>query len=114
MDLDKLITQFGKDLEWYFFYSKYCAGKNLENAFCREFKWWALGAVALVALLAGWWAWSRVSKACRNWAHRRALAKVADADTMKEHVWSGYSPDAATSADQRAARSRTADRKNDP
>ena len=114
MDLDKLITQFGKDLDWFFFYSKYCAGQNLESTFCRDFKWWALGASALVAALVLGWVWGRVSAICRDWAHRRALAKVADAETMSRHAWSGYSPDAATSADQRAAKSRAADRKNDP
>jgi hypothetical protein len=110
MDLDKLITQFGKDLEWFFFYSKYCVGKNLENAFCRDFKWWALGTIALVALLLAWWIWGRIATAFRNWAHRREAARVADAETMSKHVWSGYSPDAALSSDQRASKSRAADR----
>jgi len=113
MDLDKLITQFGKDLEWFFFYSKYCAGKNLENTFCRDFKWWALGAVALFALLVGWWIWGRIARAFRNWAHRREAARVADAETMNKHAWSGYSPDAALSSDQRAGKSRAADRKRE-
>ncbi|MGB5080778.1 MAG: hypothetical protein WBO23_08545 [Burkholderiales bacterium] len=114
MDLDKLITQFGNDLEWFFFYSKYCAGQNLESAFCRDFKWWALGASALVAALVLWWVGGRVFAICRDWARRRALAKVADAETMSRHAWSGYTPDAATSADQRAAKSRAADRKGGP
>jgi len=112
MNLDKLITQFGKDLEWLLFYSKYCAGKNLENTFCRDFKWWALGAVALVALLLAWWIWGWIARALRNWAHRRELARVADAETMNKHAWSGYTPDAALASDQRAGKPRAAERKN--
>ena len=106
MDLGKLIAQFGKDLEWFFFYSKYCAGKNLENAFCRDFKWWLFGTLVILGLLVLWWIWSRLSRAFRNWAYERARARIADEETMKRHAWSGYSPDAATSADQRAGKER--------
>ena len=114
MELDKLIAQFGKDLDWIFFYTKYCAGSNLEHAFCRDFKWWALGAAALLVLLVGWWIWSRLSRAFRNWSIERERARIADEETMQRHVWSGYTPDAALSSDQRAAKSRAADRASEP
>lgn len=107
MDLDKLIAQFGKDLEWFFFYSKYCTGKNIANAFCRDFKWWALGTLAVLTMLVVWWIGNRVARAYRNWSFERARARIADEETMKRHAWSGYTPDAATSADQRAGKERS-------
>lgn len=105
MDLDKLIAQFGKDLDWVSFYARYCAGKNIEKPFCRDFQWWAIGAAALVAAILAWWILGRFGKAWQNWRQRRSLAKLADAETMKKHVWSGYdSPDAVPSSEQRASR----------
>ena len=105
MNLDQMIAQFGKDLEWFSFYARYCAGKNIEKPFCRDFEWWALGIAVLVAAIVVWWILSKLSSTYRNWAHKRMLAKVADAETMKKHVWSGYSPDAKPSSEQRADRS---------
>ena len=104
MDLDKLIGQLAKDLEWFSFYARYCTGRNIEKPFCRDFEWWALGIAAVVAALVIWWIWGRLSRVYRNWAHKRMLAKVADAETMKKHVWSGYTPDAKPSSEQRAGR----------
>ena len=101
MDLDKLIAQLAKDLEWLSFYASYCAGRNIERPFCRDFEWWAIGAAALIAAIIVWWILSKIAKAWRNWRHRRSLAKVADAKTMKQHVWSGYdSPDALPSSER--------------
>lgn len=114
MDLDGLITQFGKDLEWLLFYSKYCAGKNLDTAFCRDFRWWAFGASAVLVVLVVGWVGSRLSRAFRNWADKRERARIADEGTMKKHAWAGYTPDAALSSDQRAGKSRGADRKGEP
>ncbi len=60
----------------------------------------------LIAQLSKDWEWvSFLVQYCagRNWMHRRMLAKVADAETMKKHVWSGYdSPNAVPSSEQRA------------
>ena len=105
MDLDKLIAQIGKELDWVSFYARYCAGKNIGKPFCRDFEWWVIGIAALIAAIVAWWIWARTDKALRNWRHRRSLAKVADAETMKQRVWSGYdSPDAVPSSEQRASR----------
>jgi hypothetical protein len=104
MDFAKLIDQLTKDWEWLSFLAQYCAGRNISKAFCQEVKWWALGVAAFLALILGWWIFSRIARAYENWNHRRLLAKVADAETMKEHVWSGYTPDAMPSSEQRAGR----------
>lgn len=105
MDLDKLIAQFGKELDWFSFYTRYCAGRNIDKPFCRDFEWWAMGAAVLVAAIVVWWVLGGIAKAWRNWRQRRSLVQVADAETMKKHVWSGYdSPDAVPSSEQRAAR----------
>ena len=107
MNLDKLIAQLSGDWEWLSFVTQYCAGRNLGKQFCEDFKWWALGTAALVAVIVAWWILGRIAKVYGNWKHRRMLAKVADPETMKKHVWSGYdSPEALLSPEQRAARSR--------
>lgn len=105
MDLDRLVAQFGKELDWFSFYARYCAGKNIEKPFCRDFEWWVIGAAAVLAAIVAWWVSARIGKTWQNWRHRRSLEKVADAETMKKHVWSGYdSPDAVPSSEQRASR----------
>jgi hypothetical protein len=106
VSLDPLITQLSKDLQWVSFLAQYCASGNIDKPICRDFMWWGIGAVALVAALFLWWMSGRISRAYRNWAHRRALARVADPETMKKHVWSGYSPDATPSSEQRAQKTR--------
>jgi len=106
VNLDQTIAQFGKDLEWFSFYARYCAGKNIEKPFCRDFEWWALGIAVLVAVIVIWWIWGRLSRVYRDWAHRRMLAKVADAETMNKYRWSGPDlPNAKPSSEQRAGRS---------
>jgi hypothetical protein len=101
-----MIAQFGKDLEWFSFYARYCAGKNIEKPFCRDFEWWALGIAVLVAAIVAGWILSRLSRTYRNWAHKRMLAKVADAETMNKYRWSGPDlPNAKPSSEQRAGRS---------
>jgi len=106
VNLDQMIAQFGKDLEWISFLALYCPGRNFDKPICREFNWWALAIAGLIAALVAWWIWGRLSRAYRNWAHKRALAKVADAETMKKHVWSGPDlPNAKPSSEQRAGRS---------
>ncbi len=103
MDLGRLIAQLSKDWEWFSFLAQYCAGRNLGKPFCQDFMAWALVAAALVVVLLALWILGRLGRALRNWMHRRMLAKVADAETMKKHVWSGYdSPNAVPSSEQRA------------
>ena len=103
MDLGRLIGQLSRDWEWFSFLAQYCAGRNLGKPFCQDFMAWALVAAALVVVLLALWILGRLGKALRNWMHRRMLAKVADAETMKKHVWSGYdSPNAVPSSEQRA------------
>ena len=103
MDPGKLIAQLSKDWEWFSFLVQYCAGRNISRPFCQDFMVWALAAAALVAVLLALWILGRLGRALRNWMHRRMLAKVADAETMKKHVWSGYdSPSAVPSSEQRA------------
>jgi len=105
VDLDKLIAQFGKELDWFSFYARYCTGRNIEKPFCRDFEWWAIGAIVLVAAIIAWWTLGKIGKAWRNRRHRRSLVKVANSETMKKHVWAGYdSPDAVPSSEQRATR----------
>jgi len=107
VNLEKLIGQLSKDWEWLAFVTQYCAGKNVGKSFCQDFMWWALGAAALVVAILAWWILGRLSRVYQNWKHRKMLAKVADAETMKEHMWSGYdSPEAVPSSEQRAAKSR--------
>jgi hypothetical protein len=106
VNFDKLIGQLSRDWEWLSFVTRYCAGRNLGKAFCEDFMWWALGAAALVVVIVAWWIRSKIAKVYENWKHRRMVAKVADPETMKKHVWSGDSPEAMPSSEQRAARSR--------
>jgi hypothetical protein len=103
VDLGKLIGDLTKDWEWLSFLAQYCTGRNIGKAFCDEVRWWALGAVAVAILLLVWWITARVAKAYENWRFRRLSARVADAETMKEHVWSGHDAH-LPSSDQRARR----------
>ena len=106
MKSDRLIDELSKDWEWASFVTRYCTGRNLGNAFCEDFKWWVLGAAALVVAIVAWWILGKIAKVYGNWKHRRMLAKVADTETMRKHVWSGDSPEASPSSEQRAAKSR--------
>jgi len=111
VSLDKLIGQVSKDWEWLSFVTQYCAGRNVGKPFCQDFMWWTLVAAALVAVIVAWWILGKIAKVYGNWRHRRMLAKVADPETMKKHVWSGYdSPDAVPSSEQRATKSRKAEK----
>jgi len=103
VDPGKLIAQLSRDWEWLSFLAQYCAGRNLGKPFCQDFMAWALAAAALIVALFALWISSRLWGAFHSWMHRRTLAKVADAETMKKHVWSGYdSPGAKPSSEQRA------------
>ena len=105
MKSDKLIGEISKDWEWVSFVTRYCTGRNLGNALCEDFKWWVLGAAALVVAIVAWWILGKIAKVYGNWKHRRMLAKVADSETMNKYRWSGHDmPEALTSADQRAAK----------
>ena len=107
MNLDKLIGQLSKDWEWVSFLVQYCAGGNISRQVCEDFKWWALGTVALAVVIVAWWILSKIAKAYEGWKHRRMLAKIADAETMNKYRWSGHDlPETLTSSDQRAAKSR--------
>jgi hypothetical protein len=111
VNLDKLIGQLSKDWEWVSFLAQYCAGRNLGKPVCEDFKWWALGAAALVAVIVAWWILGKLSEVYGNWKHRRTVAKVADAETMNKYRWSGHDlPEALTSSDQRAAKSRKSEK----
>jgi hypothetical protein len=99
----KLIDEITKDWEWLSFLAQYCAGRNIGKAFCQDVKWWALGIAALLAAMLAWWILGKVAKAYEAWKHRRLFAKVADAETMKKHVWAGHDAH-LPSADQRAQR----------
>jgi hypothetical protein len=90
VDFGKLIDEITKDWEWLSFLAQYCAGRNIGKAFCQGVKWWALGLAALLVVIIAWWISSRLASAYENWNHRRLLAKVADPETMKQHVWSGH------------------------
>jgi hypothetical protein len=90
MDFGKLIDQLTKDWEWLSFLAQYCTGRNIGKAFCQDVKWWVLGAATLLVVIIAWWILSRLARVYENWNHRRLLAKVADPDTMKQHVWSGH------------------------
>jgi len=59
-------------------------GRNLGKPFCQDFMAWALAAAALVVVFLELWILGRLWRACRGWMHRRMLAKVADAETMKK------------------------------
>jgi hypothetical protein len=103
VDLGGLIVELSKDWEWVSFLAQYCAGRNISRPFCRDFMAWALVAAALVVVLFALWILGRLGRALRNAMQRRMLAKVADAQTMKKHVWSGYdSPNAVPSSGERA------------
>jgi hypothetical protein len=102
VDFGKLIDGLTKDWEWLSFLAQYCAGRNIGKAFCQDLKWWALGVAALLAAIAVWWILARIAKAYESWRVRRLSARVADRDTMKEHVWAGHSAHAMPSSEQRA------------
>ena len=107
MKSDRLIGELSKDWEWLSFVTQYCAGRNLGNAFCEDFKWWVLGAAALVVAIVAWWILGKIAKVYGNWKHRRMLAKVADSETMDKYRWSDHDfPEALTSSDQRAGKPR--------
>jgi hypothetical protein len=106
VNLDQVVAQFSKDWEWISFLARYCAGGNIDKPICRDFMWWGIAAAAVLAVFVLWWIAGRISRAYRNWAHGRELAKVADEETMRKHVWSGYSPEAMASSDQRARKTR--------
>ena len=98
-----MLEELTKDWEWLSFLAQYCAGKNISAALCRDVKWWALGLAALVAAIVVWWISGKIATACENWRSRRLHAKVADPETMKEHVWAGHDAHPPSSA-QRAPR----------
>jgi len=107
VNFDKLIGQLSKDWEWLSFVTQYCAGRNVGKAICEDFMWGALAAAALVVVIVACWILSRIAKAYESWKHRRMLAKIADDKTMNKYRWSGHDlPEALTSSDQRAAKSR--------
>ncbi len=111
MNFDKLIGQLSKDWEWLSFVTQYCAGRNVGKPICEDFKWWALGAAALVIVIVAWWILGKIARVHESWKHRRMLAKVADAKTMNKYRWSGHDlPEALTSSDQRAAKYRKSEK----
>jgi len=107
VNFDTFIGQLSKDWEWLSFVTRYCAGRNIDKPLCEDFMWGALAAAALVVVIVAWWILGKIAKAHESWKHRRMLAKVADAETMNKYRWSGHDlPEALTSSDRRAAKSR--------
>ena len=98
-----MIDGITKDWEWLSFLARYCTGKNIGKAFCDDVKWWVLGIAALAVVIVVSWIGGRLTKAYEKRRHRKLMAKVADAETMKRHVWSGHDAH-LPSADQRAVR----------
>jgi hypothetical protein len=93
MDATRLIEQFWKELEWLAFYTQYCAGENIDKPICGDFRFWTIGAAAGVGVLVIAIVVSRIAGKVRdsfeNWRQRKALAAVADAETMEKHKWVG-------------------------
>jgi len=64
---DRLIGELSKDWDWVSLRERqYCAGRNLGNAFCEDFKWWVLGAAALVVAIVAWWILGKIAKVYGN------------------------------------------------
>lgn len=93
MDATRLIEQFWKELEWLAFHAQYCAGKNIDKPFCGDFRFWtvsiAAGIGALVIAIIAWRIAGKIRDLFENWRHRKALAAVADAETMEKQKWVG-------------------------
>src|SRR5690242_10283169 len=101
MELGKLAGGITKDWEWLSFLAQYCAGRNIGKSFCEDVKWWVLGIAAAILAIVLAWISGRVARAYAIRKHRRLAARVADSDTMKQHVWGGHDAH-LTSSDQRA------------
>jgi hypothetical protein len=101
VDLGRLIDDLTKDWEWLSFLARYCAGRNFGKTFCQDVRWWAIGIAGLLVAIAVWWIVARIAKAYENWNFRRLSRKIADAETLKEHVWAGHDAH-LPSSDQRA------------
>jgi hypothetical protein len=95
MGFGKLIDDLTKDWDWLSFLVQYCAGKNFGKTFCQDVRWWAIGIVGLVVAMVAWWIVARLVRTYENWNFRRLSRKLADAETMKKHVWSGHDAHAA-------------------
>jgi hypothetical protein len=109
MDAAKLLDQIGLQLKWLFFYSRYCAGKNISGAFCDNFRYWAMGTAALAALLVVWWLMKKLMRYYADWRYRRASAKVADPALMDRYRWTGDArPEVRASTEEIAAKIRKA------
>ena len=85
-----MIDEMTRDWQWLTFLAQYCAGRNIGKAFCEDIKWWALGIAALLIAAIAWWVWGKAARAYENWNQRRLSAKVADAETMRQHAWTGH------------------------
>lgn len=85
-----MMTRLWRELQWDFFYARYCAGKNIAHPLCGEFRWWAAGIGALAAAIVVILTVRRLRQIFRIRRHARAMDKVADAKTMDEYRWSGF------------------------
>jgi hypothetical protein len=108
-----MIEQVWADLKWLAFYAQYCAGNNIDKPFCGDFRFWAVGAAAgIAALVVAIFAWRiarTLSQSYGNWRYRKALAAVADAETMEKYKWTGDRiPDVHESSEELAAKIRNA------
>ena len=103
MDIGKLVDEVTRDWGWLSFLVQYCSGRNIGKSFCADIKWWALGISALVVVSVAVWIWNKLARACENRKQRRLRAKIANTETMKQHVWAGHDAH-LTSSDQRARR----------
>jgi hypothetical protein len=84
------MDKYWAELKWLGFQAQYCLGHNLfESKICRDFRPWAIGVAAVIALIVLYVVWSRLSKRVRAWLWLRAQAKVADKETMDRYRWTG-------------------------
>ena len=90
MDFGAATSGLWQEVQWYFFYARYCAGRNIMHPLCEGFRWWAAAIAGLVAAIVVLLTLRRLVHVFRMWRHERATAKVADAKTMDKYRWSGF------------------------
>ena len=78
------------DVKWLVFQAQYCLGGNFfDSKICSDFRPWAIGAAALLALAIALAVWSRLAKMLRAFAWRLQQARVANKKTMDRYRWTG-------------------------
>jgi tellurite resistance protein len=77
------------DAEWLAFLVKYCAGRNISSAVCRDVLTWVIVAAAVIAMIALMIIAAWLMKKLRAYLWRKSQLKVADTETMKQYRWTG-------------------------